>query len=89
MKEFAPQEQILSFKSRPHFEMGMSVQVSTRELTKMISLCNNIGKNINRYPFSIKQCIKNSKMSKLRPRGYKTFSMINSIEHETFPTHKY
>ena len=23
-----------------------------------------------------------------RPRGYKTFSMLNSIEHEIFPAHK-
>ena len=23
-----------------------------------------------------------------RPRGYKTFSMLNSTEHEIFPTHK-
>ena len=24
----------------------------------------------------------------IRPRGYKTFSMLNSIEHEIFPAHK-
>ena len=25
---------------------------------------------------------------KIRPRGYKTFFMFNSIEHEIFPAHK-
>ena len=24
----------------------------------------------------------------IRPRGYKTFSMLNSVEHEIFPAHK-
>ena len=24
-----------------------------------------------------------------RPRGYKTFFMLNSVEHEIFPAHKY
>ena len=24
----------------------------------------------------------------IRPRGYKTFSMLNSAEHEIFPAHK-
>ena len=26
--------------------------------------------------------------SAFRPRGYKTFFMLNSIEHEIFPAHK-
>ena len=27
-------------------------------------------------------------LQKTRPRGYKTFSMLNSAEHEVYPAHK-
>ena len=31
---------------------------------------------------------KRDRFHKIRPRGYKTFFMLNSTEHEIFPAHK-
>ena len=31
----------------------------------------------------------NGKQCRPRPRGYKTFSMLNSVEHEILNSHKY
>ena len=33
-------------------------------------------------------CLKENPFTLTRPRGYKTFFMLNSVEHEIFPAHK-
>ena len=76
---------IFGFVGSDYFIKGLSFgskdytkELKTVECTSCTNTCSNHGTIMKSCYFEMK----------VRPRGYKTFFMLNSVEHEIFLTHK-
>ena len=58
-------EQILSFKTNPHFDRAIVIQRSKKKVIKVVSICQVGEKNLDVYPYTLSEddkiqiCIRN------------------------------